>query len=439
MILNLPEQDKGVLRELAKRYKELCSQPIMDERRKLWRDHYSLKETRTPIYVHFGYWDAWCREMYADKKLKCNSPFAKDYEVWFLIQMHHFSLGDDFICEPWVPLRAVYEFEGRKANEHRRLTFQSSFSQPDISMEEAWGFEKITRHGLKDGQAWKSEPPIKTWDDLALIKPLKHSIDEEATKARYDVLHDAIGDILTIDVQRGPLLTGFYGDISTILGELRGLDMMMMDMCMYPDELHQLLSILRDGVLENHKAAELAGDYSLTCEQQLNQGMPYVGELHDPCANYKIKSRKESWGFMAAQEYTLVSPEFHDEFLLKYQIPIVKEYGVSHYGCCENLSDKIDGLRQIPNLRSIAVTPSADVRSCAEQIGLDYAISWRPSPANMICLTTDKNKIGGFVQEGVNALKGTRYHISLKDVDTVMGEPERIKQWVSIARNVLES
>lgn len=437
MVQSLPKQDKQILRELAKSYAEMASLPVMDERRKLWRDHFSLKETRTPVYVHFGYWDRWCRELYADERLKCQNPFARDYETWFLIQMHHAGLGDDFICEPWVPLRAAYEFSGRKENEHRRLLFQSAFAQPDISLEEAWGFDKIVRHGMSDGQAWKSEPPIKTWDDLALIKLPRHSIDEEATIARYDKLHDAVGDILEIDIQRGPLMTGFYGDISTALGELRGIDNLMMDMCMNPDELHQLLSVLRDGILANHEAAELAGDFSLTCEQQLNQGMPYVGELHDPRANSKIKSRKESWGFLAAQEYTLVSPEFHDEFLLQYQIPIIKEYGVSHYGCCENLTDKIDGLRKIPNLRSIAVTPFADVKQCAEQIGTDYAISWRPSPANMICLTTDKERIKGFLKEGIDALKGTRYHISLKDVETVMGEPERLNNWVSIARSML--
>ncbi len=40
-------------------------------------------------------------------------------------------------------------------------------------------------------------------------------------------------------------------------------------------------------------------------------------------------------------------------------------------------------LRQFPNLRNIVVTPRADVRRCAEQIGTDYVISWRPNPADM--------------------------------------------------------
>ena len=59
-----------------------------------------------------------------------------------------------------------------------------------------------------------------------------------------------------------------------------------------------------------------------------------------------------------------MSPAMHDEFLLQYQLPILKQWGLVGYGCCENLTQKIDILRQIPNLRVIGVTPRADVRRC---------------------------------------------------------------------------
>ena len=50
----------------------------------------------------------------------------------------------------------------------------------------------------------------------------------------------------------------------------------------------------------------------------------------------------------------------------------------------EDLTNKIDMLRTIPNLRRIAVSPFANVRRCAEQIGTDYVMSYRPSPADMV-------------------------------------------------------
>ena len=98
---------------------------------------------------------------------------------------------------------------------------------------------------------------------------------------------------------------------------------------------------------------------------------------------------------------------------------------------------KIDMLRQLKNLRSIAVSPRADVRACAEQIGTDYAISWRPNPT-MICLAWDPDRIRKQIREGIEACKGTRMHVSLKDLENLEGEPERLARWIKIIREETE-
>ena len=95
-------------------------------------------------------------------------------------------------------------------------------------------------------------------------------------------------------------------------------------------------------------------------------------------------NRDQLWVFVASQETTAVGPRQFDEFMLQYQIPIMAPFGLVAYGCCEDLTRKIDVLRQIPNLRRIAVSPMADVAQCAEQIGQDYVFSYRPSPTDMV-------------------------------------------------------
>lgn len=431
--------DQRIVRELAERYADIAALPRMDRHRALWRDHYSLRETRTPILISYGIWNAWCQKYFGDEKMECVTPFYRDYERWFRIQMHHATVGDDFICEPWVPLRATYRVPGIEEGEYRPLCFQSAYAQPTLSGAEAWGIRSVVRHGGTQGGAWKAEPPIKTWDDLERLKAPAHIIDEEATQKRLDLLREAIGDVLEIDVQRGPLLSGFLNDISTTLGELRGIEQVMIDMYESPDRLHELLAFMRDGIMQNQKQAEEAGDISRSCESQQNQGFPYAGELEDPKPNSGPGKRNETWGFMAAQEFTLISPEFHDEFLLRYQLPIIGDYGLSHYGCCEDLSRKIGLLRRIPNLRSIAVAPSADLAACAEQIGADYAISWRPSPTDMVCADWSEDRIHGLLRQGLAACAGTRMHICLKDIETLQGEPDRLKRWIGIVRSVLKT
>jgi len=349
--------------------------------------------------------------------MSCEDPFLRRYERWLRMQIFHDSIGDDYICEPWIPFAAV-----QKA--------------PWGIYGEPWEMgPEYMRTGDKGG-SYKRKPPISDWEDMGRLKAPIHEIDEEATSRDHERLSDAIGDIIDIDVNRAPVLINFAGDVSTTVTALRGLEQIMLDMYDHPVQLHELLSRLRDGILVNQGQAETAGDFSLT--SQHNQAMPYAEELEPPRANSGSRHRQDLWGFCAAQEYALISPRFHDEFLLQYQLPIMSHYGLIHYGCCEDLTQKIDMLRQIPNLRSIAVTPRADVEKCADQIGKDYVLSWRPNPTDMICLNWDPDRVERIIRNGLAASRNSIMHIYLKDVETVQGEPDRLQRWASLVRRIAD-
>ena len=144
--------------------------------------------------------------------------------------------------------------------------------------------------------------------------------------------------------------------------------------------------------------------------------------------------------YCAAQEFTLISPEFHEEFLLQYQRPIFEPYGLLHYGCCEDLTHKIGILRSFKNLRSIAVTPVANVAACAEQIGPDYVVSWRPNPTDMVCAGWSEQRIRKIIGEGLQACRanGCCVHVHLKDIETVQGDTSRLARWTRIVRELAD-
>jgi hypothetical protein len=166
--------------------------------------------------------------------------------------------------------------------------------------------------------------------------------------------------------------------------------------------------------------------------------MFYAEELPDPAANVNGIKRKQLWGYMAAQEFALVGPKKHDEFLLQYQIPILKEFGLVAYGCCEDLTRKIGILRQIPNLRRIGVSPFADAAKCAEQIGTDYVLSYRPSPADMVGYGFDPDRILSILRRDLRACQACHTDITLKDVETVQDDPTRVREWVKLTRRVID-
>ena len=71
-------RDTAILRELARRYLEICHRPVQQERRELWRRHNSLQPTRPLVLVMFG--DSW-NEMPESRELQCADPMLRWQEM----------------------------------------------------------------------------------------------------------------------------------------------------------------------------------------------------------------------------------------------------------------------------------------------------------------------------------------------------------------------
>ncbi len=404
------QRDRQIIRDLAARVAEIAADPIQNARRELWRRHNSFIKTRPLILCM---WEAAWFE-HPEATPRCQDPFFHQYETALKQAIFRQSLQDDTIIEPWLTVRA-------------------SVGTPPHSI---WGVPYGRIPTTRPGGAWRNDPFIKDLKDIEKLTVPTHTIDEEATRANVDKLQDTVGDILTVNVDRSPAWSGWHADISTDLFYLRGLDQIMLDMSDNPAWLHELLAFMRDGILKAQAEAEAAGDFSLTNHN--SQAMCYSRELADPSPNTHGAMRNELWAFFAAQEYALIGPRMHDEFLLQYQLPIMAHYGLTAYGCCEDLTHKIDMLRQVPNLRRFSVTPVADPARCAEQIGTDYIISWRPNPADMICCGFYPDKIKRIVREAMEGMRGCHVDLNLKDVQTVGGKPELLRDWVRIVRGITD-
>ena len=395
--------DKTILRELAKRYLETTQKPVMDERRKKWRDHNSLKAREPLIYVRgFAF-----REM-PESQCLCEDPFLRGIEWFFRHSLYWDSLDDDAIFEPWVTVNALNVVHG-------------------------WGVEIPRQYGGPRG-SFKEDYPLRDEADLAKLQTPAHVIDEEGTAREYALAQDVLGDILAVNLSRASAWGMWSGDISTDLGHLRGMEHFMLDMHDRPEWLRRLVKFMGDGILNAHAQTEAAGDWGLADHQ--NQAMPYARELPDPAANARGVPRKQLWRYMSAQEFALVSPGHHEEFLLRYQLPILEKFGLVAYGCCEDLTHKIEMLRKIPNLRRIAVSPFADVEKCAGQIGRDYVASYRPSPVDMVAYSWDPERVRRILDRDFAALARHNcvFDVTLKDVETVGHDPDRVRNWVRLTR-----
>ena len=404
--------DVRILRDLIVQYKEIALSRTQAELRELWRAHNSLEKTRIPIVCSWDEGSNVAGELLASE-LRCNDPELRRYELFLRNSLFHANMGDDWIYEPFLKIQSV-----RK--------------QPDFNKGIGMWGQKVKEKRID--QAFIIEPTVKSIEDINSLVAYDHDIDETATTRRFGEFHELFGDVIDLCLSRRPIYHGLgSSDLSTALAELMGLENMMIAMIEKPELVHALVLWLQQAVLRQYESAEKNGDFTPHGGWWENEGTPYCRELPDPNPNAGKYSAKKIWGFMAAQEFTLISPEMHEEFLLNYQRPIMDYFGLVSYGCCENLTDKIDLLRSIPNLRRIGITPTADIARCAEQIGDSYVFAWRPNPA-VICAFYDRNVIKKQLTEGLKMSKGCHVDVMLKDISTLQGEPERLREWIKIAK-----
>jgi len=397
--------ERNILRDVAAQVAAIAADPKMDLRRDLWRRHNSLEKTRTLVYIFAYPGDVGDAECVPRDTLRCRDEYCRELEFDLRLQAFRASMEDDQVIEPWLTVRPIYRNTGFGAN---------------AIVEHAAGSRSI--HYL---------PALQQNGDLGRLTLPSHTLDEDASRQRWDIADETIGDILTVDRKRSPYCTpnALGGD----LGILLGFDRLLYDMVDRPDWVHELIRTLCAGYTKVFDEALAAGDYSLTSGD--SQTMCYAKELPDPKPNSYGIPLSRLWGFMSSQEMAGVSPEMTDEFSFRHSFPMMERFGLTAYGCCEDLTHKIGRLKRVKNLRRIGVTPWADVARCAEQIGTDYVLSWRPNPASHVSGDWDPAFIRREIREGMENARGCHVDITLKDVLTVRRETWRLKEWANIVRD----
>jgi hypothetical protein len=148
---------------------------------------------------------------------------------------------------------------------------------------------------------------------------------------------------------------------------------------------------------------------------------------------------RDLWASAEAQEMALVSPEMHEEFILSYERKLLAPFGLNGYGCCEDLTRKLDLVFRIPHIRRISISPFADVDACAEKLKGNYIFSWKPRPSDLVG-EFDAKRVRDYIARTLRAAKanGCVLEMFLKDTHTCEGRPERFTEWTRIAKRLIQ-
>ncbi len=402
----LQEGDPQVLRQLARTVADFAAKPEMEEKRKLWLDHNSLRATRPLVFCDPE--NAWY-ELIPAKQLRCRSPLGRVWE--FLLRKEIFwanQIRDDRVTEAVFPVHYV-------------------FTKTDIGL-------PIRMIGGRHGGAYRYDPPLTEYGRMSELKPRQIVVDHQKTRALWSLASEVFDGILTVEL-RGVWWWSFglTGDAIA----LRGMEPFLYDMVDNPDELHRLMAFLRDEALatldflekESLLTLNNIGDFIGT------GGYGFCRDLPAQPFHTDHVMPKDMWGFAESQETVGVSPEMFEAFVFAYQAPILERFGLGIYGCCEPLETRMEIIKRIPRLRKVTVSPWSNTRTMAEHIGKDYIYCWKMNPS---CIAVEHPGWDAVRAEIAKTLKDAKMHdcrvqMLMRDVLTLSSKAENAIQWTRIA------
>ena len=404
-------QDRQILRALAKSYAEIAASDIQETNRRNWRALYARKPVKPMFSIDQICWEEFARE---DELIcRCEDPFARSLESQLRVMLYrqkHFPC--DMVFSPYFRLD--------------KIVTDSGIGVSTVNRDET-GHENPQTHLYED----------RIPDEAALEK-LHYPIIEyqkeasERSKARAEAY---FGDVLPVRLCGRLMWVALWDRIVF----WRGADTVLYDLIDRPEFLHALMQKLTDiemNTIDQYERQNLfeAEGALCHCLETWCDDLPKPG--YDP----EHVRAADCWVSGAAQIFSEVSPAMHDEFEIEYMKPIYERFGLVNYGCCEPLARKIDIIRMIDNIRMISASPWTDVNLQADAMGGDYVMARKPNPAFVAFDRMDEAPIRKEIRDTLTACKrsGTPVLFVLKDITTLRNQPERLKIWHDIVKDEIE-
>ena len=411
--MDIPQKDRAIIREVKKRLIDLAqNDPTHDEKLDLWRRLNNLERVRPLILLQ----DSTDLETGHLLNLQCESEMGRIVEGWQRTALSHLehmptdSLHGDNTMTTGIALDVT------------PMGLQQDTTDPD----HVFG----ARHfncAIPDGA------------DPGVIPMPTVTIDHEGTEQMYQEACDLHGDL--VKVKKGGGVAGHWFSVTDQFFTYRSLDKAFLDMVDNPRWMHSWLERMTqyfESIVDQYEALNVL---------VLNNGACGVGpggygttdRLPQPDFDGVHVRAKDQWAHSATQIFSEVSPAMHEEFALQYEARLLNRFGLAGYGCCEPLDRKIDILKKhLPHLHRVSISPWADVERAAEAIGKTAVFSYKPNPAILGGEVWDVDYAREQLRDVFEKTRGCCVEVIMKDLHTVRGDPSRMWEWVSMAKDLAE-
>ncbi|HAL46624.1 MAG: hypothetical protein FI707_15955 [SAR202 cluster bacterium] len=425
--MNITTQDRDILRELAGRMAEIGALPVQQEKIGMWTALNGLKPVRPMVMVDNIPW----HEMDVDGELalQTEDEFCRYFETKLRRTLYAWKhMRVDMVVEPVIHVpKAIRGLTYGEQPNPTSGVLGLGVIENTIAIDAS---NTIVAHQYID--------QLTTEEDAGRIVNPTVELDEERTALAEATAHEIFDGVIDIEMQGYFMAFSAWDDIL----RWRGAQQMLLDLADKPELMHRIMSRYTDArlsMLDQFEEQGLVGPIrapTSTFNQRVIPCSPgYSDEL--PADGFDPASPRalDTWTHGAAQIFDGVSPSMHQEFELDYANRWYSRFGLVYYGCCDELHNKIDLIRQIPNLRKISMSPTSDVEVGAEKIGGDFVFSHKPNPAVFVTDNWEPDAVERDIRETVNvcARYGCSVEFVMKDISTVQYKPQRLWDWANMA------
>ncbi|NLB69444.1 MAG: hypothetical protein GX804_07155 [Lentisphaerae bacterium] len=412
--MKIKKTDLNTLRELGKKYAEIASLEIQNERILRYKATNSLEIVRPVVLIDEVPWG----EIKADELRNTCAPelgWIEDRLRRNLYQWNHFQV--DLVIPP---IFRVY----------KKIKYLEGIG---VSVEEDQIHTPtgtyISSHAYKD--------QLQTEEDLEKLHPPKIMYDRESTEVDLDIARAVFDGIMEVELSGVEYLSEhIWDDIS----RYRGVENLLLELATRPEFMHKTaekFTEIKEGLFTQMEEQGLFGHSPVT----LHCTAGATNELPADDFDGVTARKKDMWGRCSAQIFGSVSPEMHDEFDLPYNQRLFSDCGLLYYGCCEPLERKIGYLRKrFKNLRKISITPWADCKMAAENIGSDFVLAAKPNPAFVATYPFNPAPVEKEIEQFCEACvkNNTPLEFVIKDISTIANRTENLTRWAETAERVID-
>ncbi|HDZ21495.1 hypothetical protein LCGC14_0124530 [marine sediment metagenome] len=413
---SVSQHDRSIIRELAKQVAELAARPTEAAKIAEWKRHNRFERGRALLVVRLE--DVW-DEFVPAASLACENEQLREAERILRQRLYMAEhIRDD------TPVDGGWDVYLKVADP-------------------GYGFAEDCRQLAPDGHGRTGAKYCKVLPDGAdpdeWIRDRELIIDRQGTQAEADLMRDVLGDIMPVST-RGK--QGFWFTPVDTLAMLRGLEQFFVDMLDDPKWVHALLDRMTESDIHYARRAEQAGAVDLNSGQRGLAGGPenFTDELPGAGFDGQHPRLMDMWALGAAQTFSEVSPAMHEEFATPYEARYLDLFGLTHYGCCEPLHNKIHIVRKLPRMRRVSMSPWVDWAVGAENLGREFIYSAKPNPAFLQGVGWDVDIARREIVTILDAARANDCQLEfvLNGTLTCCGEPSRYDEWTDMVQQLTQ-